>query len=217
MAGIEAQHRGEQNGIERSVMQGRFFQGAERVREAVHGAKPLLERQAAFESAHHQLRAGLAICPLRNRPFEVAHDAASTVQRDRLGRRVEARREEGLDAVRERIHPGRCREARGQPERQVWIADGALWDQVRANEAELAPISQIDESSTSNLTSGSVPAVVGIAITGATRSVMRPSPPSIAAYWASGSGWVARTATALARSIGEPPPKAMIPSHVLSR
>src|SRR3954449_12755280 len=38
------------------VMQSRFFQGAERVREAMHGAKPLLERQAAFESAHHQLQ-----------------------------------------------------------------------------------------------------------------------------------------------------------------
>src|SRR3954464_13994697 len=53
-----------------------------------------------------------------------------------------------------------------------------------------------------------VPAVVGMAITGATRSVMRPSPPSIAAYRASGSGWVARSATALARAVGEQPAKA---------
>ena len=60
-------------------------------------------------------------------------------------------------------------------------------------------------------TSLPVPAVVGMAITGATRSVMRPSPPSIVAYCASGSGWVARIATALARSIGEPPPKPMTP------
>ena len=80
------------------------------MREAMYGAKPLLERQAAFESAHHQLRASLAIGPVRNCSFEMAHDPASTVQRDRLGRRVEARREEGLDAMRKGIHPCRGRE-----------------------------------------------------------------------------------------------------------
>src|SRR3954452_14942923 len=135
MAGIEAQHRREQNGVEGSVMQCRLFQRAERVREAVHGAKALLERQASFESAHHQLRAGLAIGTVRNRSFEMAHDPASPVERDRLGRWVEARREKGLDAMRELIHPCRCREALGQPHRQFWIANGAPWDEVRAYEA----------------------------------------------------------------------------------
>src|SRR4051812_5774455 len=152
MAGIEAQHRREQNGVEGPVMQCRLFQRAKRVREAVHGTKPLLERQATFESAHHQLRAGLAIGTVRNCSFEMAHDPASTIERDRLGWWVEARREKGLDAMRERIHPRRCREALGQPQRQVWIANGAPWDQVWADEAELAPICQGDESGAPDLT-----------------------------------------------------------------
>ena len=66
-------------------------------------------------------------------------------------------------------------------------------------------------------TSLPVPAVVGIAITGATLAVIRATPPSIAAYWTSGSGCVASSATALARSSDDPPPMAMMPSASAAR
>ena len=67
-------------------------------------------------------------------------------------------------------------------------------------------------SSAARPTSAPVPAVVGMATTGATVGLMRGTPPWIAAYCSNGSGWVAISATPLARSIGEPPPSATIPS-----
>ena len=62
-------------------------------------------------------------------------------------------------------------------------------------------------------TSDPVPAVVGIAITGATAAVIKDSPPSIKAKRESGPSWVAKSATAFAKSMGEPPPSATTPSH----
>ena len=65
-------------------------------------------------------------------------------------------------------------------------------------------------------TSLPVPAVVGTAINGTT-GPMRPAPPSISAYSASCPAWVARRATALARSMAEPPPSATSPSQAPCR
>ena len=62
-------------------------------------------------------------------------------------------------------------------------------------------------------TSLPVPAVVGMAISGATRELMRAAPPSTAAYRASSPGWVAIRPTALARSIADPPPRPIRPSQ----
>ena len=66
-------------------------------------------------------------------------------------------------------------------------------------------------------TSLPVPAVVGIAISGATADVMRGPPPSTAAYCTSGPACVASSATALPRSSDDPPPIAMIPSAFAAR
>ena len=62
-------------------------------------------------------------------------------------------------------------------------------------------------------TSLPVPAVVGTAMTGAVREVMRSAPPSITAKLCSGPSCVAQTATPLARSMDEPPPTATMPSQ----
>ena len=66
-------------------------------------------------------------------------------------------------------------------------------------------------------TSLPVPDVVGIATSGATFGVIRATPPSTIAYCDSGSGWVASSPTALARSIADPPPSAISPSQSSSR
>ena len=55
-----------------------------------------------------------------------------------------------------------------------------------------------------------------MATTGTVAAVMRASPPSISANWRSGPGWRADTATALARSMDEPPLTAMMPSQPAS-
>ncbi|MNX36296.1 hypothetical protein D3C86_665780 [compost metagenome] len=60
-------------------------------------------------------------------------------------------------------------------------------------------------------TSLPVPAVVGMATMGSVAAVMFCTPPSIKANWRSGPSWRADTATALARSMEEPPPTAMTP------
>ena len=75
----------------------------------------------------------------------------------------------------------------------------------------LRPSSRI--STAPRPTSLPVPAVVGTAITGAVAAVMRATPPSMAAKDFSGPSCVAHTATPLARSIGEPPPTATMPSQ----
>ena len=62
-------------------------------------------------------------------------------------------------------------------------------------------------------TSDPVPAVVGTAIIGATAGVIRSAPPTVAAYCSSEPACVAIKAAAFARSRGEPPPMAMIPSQ----
>ena len=64
------------------------------------------------------------------------------------------------------------------------------------------------------LTSLPVPEVVGMATIGATALVILPAPPSTNEYGCSDvPGCVAIRPTALARSIGEPPPIAMMPSQ----
>ena len=78
----------------------------------------------------------------------------------------------------------------------------------------LRPSSRV--SSAPRPTSLPVPAVVGMAITGATAGVIFATPPWIKAYCSSGGAWVASRATPLPRSMDEPPPKATTPSHPAS-
>ncbi len=63
-------------------------------------------------------------------------------------------------------------------------------------------------------TSLPVPAVVGLAISGLTERVILPMPCSMTAKVRTGPGWVAAIDTPLPRSMEEPPPSAMMPSHL---
>ena len=103
----------------------------------------------------------------------------------------------------------------------------ALFDGTPANPTERAALAALDAYRAHDadgiiaIGGGSsmdlAKAVVGMATMGATRAVMRATPPSAAAYWTSGGSCVASTATALARSIDEPPPMAMMPSASCAR
>ena len=62
-------------------------------------------------------------------------------------------------------------------------------------------------------TSLPVPAVVGIAIKGLTEPVILFIPCSMAAKVRNGPEWVAAIDTPLPRSMEDPPPSAMMPSH----
>src|SRR4051812_13514325 len=117
--------------------------------------------------------------------------------------------------MRDRIHARGSGQCSGQRHGQVGIADRRLGHQMRRQHAQLAAVVQ-DQDGTST-TSPPVPAVVGIAMTGATFAVMRATPPSIAAYCCSDPSCVAIRATPLARSMDEPPPNAMIPSQSARR
>ena len=77
------------------------------MRQAVHGPKTLLESQAAFERAHHQLRSRFPVRTVLDGTLQMTDDPPCPVERDGVGRRVEARREEGLDAVRECVDANR--------------------------------------------------------------------------------------------------------------
>src|SRR5215207_7202892 len=77
------------------------------MRQAVHSPKTLLEGQAAFKRTHHQLRPRFPVRAVLDHALQMADDPPCPVECDGVGRRVEARREEGLDAVRERVHANR--------------------------------------------------------------------------------------------------------------
>src|SRR5947207_5758959 len=103
--------------------------------QGVHCPKSLLEGQAAFQSTHHHLRTRIEVPAIGCRVADAAPDTARAVEADSLRRRIDARREERLDAMRQRIEPSRCGQPRRQSERQLRIADGALRDKARADEA----------------------------------------------------------------------------------
>src|SRR5690606_19747537 len=131
--------------VQRAVMELQRLEPAKRVAERVNGAQTLLEGEAAFDRAHHHGFACSSVCPVRAGSLDVAPDTAGTVQRNGFSRRVEARREQRLDAVREGVEAGRGGEAGRQAEREVGVADGAFGDEVRADETELAAVVEREE------------------------------------------------------------------------
>ena len=152
--GVEAQHRRHQDRVQRAVVELEVLQAAEGVAEGVDGAEALLEGEAAFERAHHHLGAGGEVAAVGEGALEAAPDAAGAVERDRFGGRVVAGGEEGLDAVRERVEAGGGGEAGRQAEGELGIADRALRDQVRADEAELAGVGEGEERGAADLGAG---------------------------------------------------------------
>jgi len=154
MIRIEAQHRRQDNGVQRAVMQHRFPEPAERMRHRVHRAQPLLERQPALQRGHHHVPARLPVGAVRDRRTDPAGGAARTVQRDGVGRHVVARRQEGFDAMRQRIHPGGGGQPGRQPQRQFRIADRHPGNHVGRDEGELAAVTQGDQGSPADLTAG---------------------------------------------------------------
>ena len=151
---VEPHHQRHQDRVQRAVVQPQVLQPAERVAERMHRAEPLLERQPALERAHHHLGPRREVAAVGTSPFEVAPDPPGAVERDRLGRRIVARRQERLDAVRQRVEPGRRGEPRRQPEGQLRIADRPLRDQVRADEAELAAVGERQQRRPPDLRAG---------------------------------------------------------------
>ena len=103
-------------------------------------AEAFLEGQPAFERRHHHLASRIPIGAVLDRPDKIASRPAGTVQGDRLGGRIVARRQIGLDAVGQRIHPRRGCQERGQAHGEVRVADGSLGNEVGRDEAELAPV-----------------------------------------------------------------------------
>src|SRR4051794_18131694 len=79
------------------------------------------------------------------RLFEISPDTSGSIERNRLSRWIEARREEGLNAVRQRIEPGGRGQGRRQTESELRITDRPPGNQMRADEPELATIVQRDE------------------------------------------------------------------------
>jgi hypothetical protein len=61
--------------------------------------------------------------PVLRRPRQEFLDEPQPLDRDALGHRVEGRRAIGLEAMGEGVHPGRGRQVRRQPERQLGIED----------------------------------------------------------------------------------------------
>ena len=84
----------------------------------------------------------------------MASGTARAVERDRLGRRVVARRQIGLDAMGERVHAGRCRQHRRQAHGEVRVADRALRNEMRRDEAELSPVPERDQRRAADLAAG---------------------------------------------------------------
>ena len=156
-------------------MKTRLSESSERVTERVHGAEPFLERQPTFERAHQHFRPGRHVVPIRICRVDIPPDAARSIEGDRFGRGVEARREKRFDAMRQRIQPCRRGQKWRKAYRELRIADRASRNEVRADEPELAPIVERDERRAA--TSEPVPAVVGIARTGGIAAVILEMPP----------------------------------------
>ena len=151
---VEPQHRRQQDRVERAMVERWLLEPAERVRQRVDGAQALLEGEAALERGHHHFLTGPAVCAVRHRPLDPACRSRQAVQGDRLGGRIEARREVGLDAMGDRIHAGGGGEPGRQAEGQLRVADGGLGDQMRADEAELAAVGQRDQRGAADLAAG---------------------------------------------------------------
>ena len=142
---IEAQDRRKQDRVERAVMKTRLSESSERVTERVHAAEPFLKRQPAFERAHHHVRPGRHVASIRTRRVDVPPDAARSIQRDRFGRRVEARREKRFNAMRQRIQACRRGQGRRKANGELRIAHRASRNEMRADEPELTAVVERDE------------------------------------------------------------------------
>ncbi len=88
------------------------------------------------------------------------------------------------------------------------LARGIRWSLIIANF-----LSSLVVTNAARPTSLPLPAVVGMAISGGMMPVIFDPPPELTAYVSIGGLWFTSTATHFARSIGEPPPSAIIPSH----
>jgi hypothetical protein len=108
----------------------------------------------ALQGAHHHLGARRDVGRRRHRLLDVVPDAPGAIEGDRLGGRVVARRQEGLDAVGERVESGRRGQERRQAEGQLGIADRPLRDQVGTDEAELASVIERDQRRAADFRAG---------------------------------------------------------------
>ena len=99
------------------MMQPRLFQPAERMRHGVNGAQPLLKAEAALQRRHDHLRPRNEVAAIGKSLWQPAYRPSQPVEGDGIGRRVEARAQEGFDAMADRIHARRRRQQRRQAQR----------------------------------------------------------------------------------------------------
>ena len=79
---------------------------ADRMRQRMDGAEPLLEGGRAHRRGAHHVRARLEVLAVGHRLRQVLEHQPHAFDRDAVGHRVIARRAIGFEAMRERIHAG---------------------------------------------------------------------------------------------------------------
>ena len=120
-AAVEDKHIRHQYGIGHAVM--RVEQGAHRVSQRMHGAKPLLECGAAHGGRRHHMRARREVAAVADRDAQIFMNQTRPLDSDAIGHRVIARRAIGFEAMRQRIHPRAGRQTRRQAGGQHRIGD----------------------------------------------------------------------------------------------
>ena len=141
---VEAQDVWQEDRIQRAMVQLLLMQAARCVGEGVHTAKALHKGEGAFIAGHHHMPAGVRVGAVLNSFLQpaITERAVDAVIANTFRRRIDCRGQNGLDTVRHGIHAGRSRQAGGQAECQVRIADGGGRDQVRRDDGFLAAILQ---------------------------------------------------------------------------
>ncbi|MDR6357779.1 hypothetical protein Q3H58_004450 [Pseudomonas psychrotolerans] len=131
-----------------------WIDATQRVTQAVHAAEPLLEGQRALQRGAEHLGPRLDIARLVESQFQIAPGTPQAIQGDAFGRRIEAGSQEGLDAMRHRVHARGRGQVGRQAERQGRIADRHARYHIGREDAHLAAIVENDDGATTDLAAG---------------------------------------------------------------
>ena len=101
---VEHEHVGHEHAVGQPVMG--VVERADRMRQRVDGAEPLLERGRAHRRRRHHVRARFEVVAVLHGRRQVFLDQPHALDRDAVGERVIERRAIGLEAMRERVHAG---------------------------------------------------------------------------------------------------------------
>ena len=101
----------------------RIDEGADRVREGMDDAEPLLEAHPGHQGGERELRPHVRVLLVIREEGEVLRHARERLSRDARDDRVENRRGQLLDEVSEDVHGATVRDAHGAPVGQRGIDD----------------------------------------------------------------------------------------------